>query len=97
MGERVFHILKVIGACIFFLTLQFVLIAPTFADDSISIVCYVDGEPVGNVAVFNIADAARSCDITYYDCRGRCVGCFHDFDYVENVCVDLTGNTFLRS
>ena len=97
MRERAFHILKVIAACIFFLAIQFVSIAPTFADDSIPVVCYVDGRPIGSVEVFNVVDAARLCNITYYDCRGRCVGCFHDFDYVENVCVDNGGNTFLRS
>jgi len=97
MQKRAFQILKVIAACISFLALQFVSIAPICADDSIPVVCYVNGRPVGNVSVFNVVEAARTCNITYYDCRGRCVGCFHDFDYVENVCVDDGGNTFLRS
>jgi hypothetical protein len=32
----------------------------------------------------------------YYDCRGRCVGCIYDYDYVHDVCVDASGRTFLR-
>lgn len=75
------------------------LMTPVFADESISVSCYKDAKSawsVGSVAVFNVAEAAQACNSLYYDCRGRCVGCYQDFDYVDNVCVDIRGNTFLK-
>ena len=36
------------------------------------------------------------CNSLYYDCKGKCIACFHDFDYVDYVCVDASGRTFLR-
>jgi len=73
--------------------------APAFADESISISCYKDAKSawsLGTVVVYDVAEAAQACSSAYYDCRGRCIGCYHDFDYVDNVCVDMQGNTFLK-
>ncbi len=73
--------------------------APVFADESISISCYKDAKsrwPVGRVTVFDVADAAQTCNSFYYDCRGRCIACYQDSDYIDNVCVDMRGNTFLK-
>ncbi|HXX82029.1 MAG TPA: hypothetical protein VEI46_10805, partial [Thermodesulfovibrionales bacterium] len=74
-------------------------ITPVFADDSISVSCYKDARSswsLGNVAVYDVAEAAQACNTMYYDCRGRCIGCYQDFDYVDSVCVDMRGNTFLK-
>ena len=73
--------------------------APAFADQTISISCYNEAKsslPLGNVAVFDVALAARACNSMYYDCKGRCIGCYQDSDYIDNVCVDMQGNTFLK-
>lgn len=73
--------------------------APVCADESISISCYKDaksGISLGSVVVFNVANAAQACNSTYYDCRGRCIGCYQDYDYIDNVCVDVRGSTFLK-
>jgi hypothetical protein len=73
--------------------------APAFADDSISVSCYKDAKSswsVGRVVVYDVAEAAQACNSMYYDCRGRCIGCYQDFDYVDNVCIDMRGNTFLK-
>jgi len=51
---------------------------------------------VGSVVVFDVATAALACNNLYYDCKGRCIACYQDFDYVSNVCVDNAGNTFLK-
>ncbi len=75
------------------------LMAPVFADESISISCYTDAKSswsVGSVAVFNVSEAAQACNSLYHDCRGKCIGCYQDFDYIDNVCVDIRGNTFLK-
>jgi len=75
------------------------LTAPTFADESISISCYKEPKSawsLGTVVVYNVAEAAQACNSLYYDCRGRCVGCYQDFDYLDNVCVDIRGNIFLK-
>ena len=73
--------------------------SPVLADDSISVSCYKDAKSswsVGRVVVFDVAEAAQACNSMYYDCRGKCIGCYQDFDYVDNVCVDMRGNTFLK-
>jgi len=73
--------------------------ALVFAAQSISIVCYKDAKsalPVGTVVVFDVADAPQVCMNMYYDCLSGCIGCYHDFDYVEDVCVDIQGNRFLK-
>ena len=81
------------------LLMAFCIAAAASADDGISITCYRDVKSsfsFGRVVVFDVAGAAAACNSMYYDCRGRCIGCYHDFDYVDNVCVDALGNTFLK-
>ena len=76
-----------------------VVAATVFADESISASCYKDaksGMSLGSVVVFDVANAAQACNSLYYDCRGRCIGCYQDYDYIDNVCVDIQGNTFLK-
>lgn len=73
--------------------------APAFGDDSTNVSCYKDAQSswsLGNIAVYDVAEAAQACNSMYYDCRGRCIGCYQDFDYVDSVCVDMRGNTFLK-
>lgn len=72
------------------------LILPISAEESISVYCYRDGRSVGNAVVFDVANAARACNNLYYDCKGKCIGCFNDYDYIDYVCVDVLGRTFLR-
>jgi hypothetical protein len=48
------------------------------------------------VVVFDFSTAAIACNNVYYECKGKCIGCYHDFDYVDYVCVDTSGRTFLR-
>ena len=74
-------------------------IANAFADQGISVSCYnleKSGIPIGNVVVYDTSLAARSCNSLYYDCKGRCVGCFTDQDYLDSVCVDVNGAMFLN-
>jgi hypothetical protein len=73
--------------------------AQAFADESISVTCYnlQNSEiPVGNAIVYDTAQAASACNSLYYDCRGKCVGCFTDQDYLDSVCVDMRGTMFLK-
>ena len=84
------------------LGLLFVVMGPitkSFADQGISVSCYnleKSEIPIGNVVVYDTSLAARSCNSLYYDCKGRCVGCFTDQDYLDSVCVDLSGTMFLN-
>ena len=74
-------------------------IAQAFADESISVSCYnlqASELPVGNAVVYDTSQAARACNSMYYNCKGNCVGCFTDQDYVEAVCVDVNGTLFLK-
>jgi hypothetical protein len=88
------HILIGIAIVIFVTLIQIVL--PVFADESITAYCYRDNRSLGSVVIFDISNAATACNNLYYDCKGKCIGCFHDFDYLDYVCVDRSGRTFLR-
>ena len=74
-------------------------IAQALADESISVTCYnlqASETPVGNAVVYDASQAAQACNSLYYDCKGRCVGCFTDQDYLDSVCVDVRGTMFLK-
>ncbi len=68
----------------------------TCAEENMPVTCYKDGSRIGTVTVFDWRTAAVTCTTVLHDCRGACIGCFHDFDYVDNVCVDMSGREFLR-
>jgi len=75
------------------------LVAQAFAEDSISVSCYnlqKSQLPLGTIVVYDTAQAAPACNSAYYDCKGRCVGCFADSDYFDAVCVDVRGTMFLK-
>lgn len=75
------------------------LFGQAFADESITVSCYdlqKAGYPIGNIVVYDTAQAAAACNMTYYDCRGRCVGCFSDSDYIDAVCINTAGTMFLK-
>jgi hypothetical protein len=88
------HVLIGMGVVLFLTLIP--IISLVSADDSITAYCYRDGRSLGNVVIFDTSTAARACNNVYYDCKGKCIGCFHDFDYVDYVCVDTSGRTFLR-
>ncbi len=85
-------------AAILFLTfiLTFGSASLISADENMPVTCYKGGSRIGTVTVFDWRDAAVTCNRTLYDCRGACIGCFHDFDYVNDVCIDISGREFLR-
>ncbi len=68
----------------------------TYAEEDMPVMCYKDGSKIGTTTVFDWRDAAAICNRIFYDCRGMCVGCFQDNDYISDVCVDTRGNQFLR-
>jgi hypothetical protein len=79
------------------ITVTFILMMlPVSAEESIPAYCYRDNRSIGNVSVYEDLNAAQMCNSLYYDCKGRCIACYHDFDYVDYVCVDISGRTFLR-
>jgi len=88
------HILVGIAFMIFLTIIQIIL--PLSAEESITAYCYRDGRSLGSAVIFDISSAATACNNVYYECKGKCIGCFHDFDYVDYVCVDTSGRTFLR-
>ncbi len=74
-------------------------IASAYAEDSISVSCYnLEKSPhiLGNVVVYDPYRAAMACNSVYYECKGRCVGCFSDSDYLDVVCADASGTIFLK-
>jgi hypothetical protein len=71
-------------------------IVPVSAEESITAYCYRDNRSLGNVSVYENSNPVAVCNSLYYDCKGKCIACYHDFDYVDYVCVDASGRTFLR-
>jgi hypothetical protein len=88
------HLLTGLGLVIFLTIVQVIL--PVSAEESTTVYCYRDGRSIGHAVVFDVANAANACNSLYYDCKGKCVGCFNDYDYIDYVCVDRSGRTFLR-
>jgi hypothetical protein len=88
------HMLTGLGLVIFLTIVQIVL--PVSAEESIAVYCYRDGSSIGSAVVFDVTNAANACNSLYYDCRGKCIGCFNDYDFIDYICVDRSGRTFLR-
>ena len=65
------------------------------ADENMPVTCYRDGSQIGTATVFDWKTAAAACNSLLYDCKGACIGCFQDSDYVNNVCIDTRGSVFL--
>jgi hypothetical protein len=88
---------KLVMAAILFFSMALAgLVGPAAADDSISVFCYMGVRSLGNVIVFDIKLAVEACNETYYECKGTCVACYPDPDYVDYVCIDARGNVFLK-
>ena len=96
MAKRHHPVSMLGGICVLSIAAILFLSAAVLSDEGISVTCYRNNEQIGSVVVFDPAAAATACNAQYHDCRGRCMGCFYDFDYYQNVCVDIYGNTFLR-
>jgi len=69
------------------------------ASDGTTISCYVanppDYEYVGEIEVFNLAEAASACNNFYATCQGACVGCYLNSESIE-ICIDKNGNQFQK-
>ncbi len=99
MKRHTLRRLRVIpGMTVLFLLALIGMAAPLSADEGISVECYAAGSQwnLGTVMVFDVVIGAQVCNSMYLDCRGRCIGCFHDNDYVRDTCVDINGNLFFR-
>jgi len=68
----------------------------TRADENMPVTCYKDKSRIGTVSVYDWRTAAVTCNRILYDCRGTCMGCFRDSDYISDVCIDAYGREFLR-
>jgi hypothetical protein len=105
MGKRIFQprkipyvmLLRGVAAAAIIAAAGFA--SQTFGDAGVSVTCYnlqKSEHPVGSVVAYDTSRAAAACNSVYYDCRGRCVGCFSDSDYLDVVCVDTRGTIFLK-
>jgi hypothetical protein len=70
------------------------------AETTISVTCYLgnsnDRQTLGDLTITSAETAGPACNATFYVCKGRCYGCFSDFDYSQDICVDISGKKFLR-
>ena len=94
-------IFRMAAAGVAFLTTVAIPVTPAFTDgESVSVSCY-KGNPdqkdlLGSIMVFAPELAGQSCNSFYYNCYGKCFGCFSDFDLTEDVCYDSSGRKFLK-
>jgi hypothetical protein len=76
-----------------------VAVKPACAEDSdtpqIQINCFKENRDAGNykgkISVSKLEYAGQSCNTTFYDCDGKCFGCYFDEDQSKPVCYDNTG------
>ena len=72
----------------------------TDPEKMISVTCYLgnpnDGKSVATIMIQGAAAAGPSCNSMFYDCKGRCFGCFSDSDLSQDICVDNNSRKFLR-
>ena len=72
----------------------------TDPEKMISVTCYLgnpnDGKSVATIMIQGAASTGSSCNSMFYDCKGRCFGCFSDSDLSQDICVDNNGRKFLR-
>ncbi len=70
------------------------------SDQALTVTCYLgnpnDKQSLGSITVYSPAEAGINCNSLNYACRGRCFGCYSDFDLSEDICVDASGRKFLR-
>ena len=90
---------RIIAFILFFVL---IFISAAYASDEgegITITCYVANpqgyEYIGELEVFDLSEAASTCNNTYEDCQGNCISCFLDEESLE-VCIDKRGNEFER-
>lgn len=72
---------------------------PVENGDDISVSCYLnsdEGSYLGSLMTFAPETSAEMCNRIYYACKGKCFGCFSDFDLSEDVCYDNQGRRFLK-
>ena len=55
-----------------------------------------DGISVATIMIQGAASAGPSCIAMFYDCKGRCFGCFSDSDLSQDICMDNNSRKFLR-
>ncbi len=67
---------------------------------ALTVTCYLGNpnnkESLGSITVYSPAEAGINCNSLNYSCRGRCYGCYSDFDLSEDICVDASGRKYLR-
>ena len=72
----------------------------SISDQTINVTCYLgnpnDGQTLGSITAPTPSEAGASCNSLNYSCRGRCFGCYSDFDLSEDICVDGSGRKYLR-
>ena len=71
-----------------------------FPDKMINVTCYLgnpnDRQTLGSITATTPAEAGANCNSLNYACRGRCFGCYSDFDLSEDICVDASGRKYLK-
>jgi hypothetical protein len=83
----------------FFVCFFVLFIATASASESIPVSCYIDdlsdNLEIGEIEIFDVANATNACNETFNDCDGECIGCYINADSIE-MCIDANGNQFKK-
>lgn len=70
------------------------------SESMVAVECYIgnplNGNRAGSLTANSASQAGSSCNALFFDCQGQCYGCFSDFDFSEEICVDNAGRKYLR-
>ena len=100
--QQTLRVIIVLGISIISLSFLFAFVTDSYAIEDrhkdISVTCYKNNSRIGTAIVFppKVSTSGQLCNSVYYDCQQDCIGCVHDFDYIENVCYDKSRRAFLR-
>ena len=90
--KRISHLM------LFFIAVLFTSVLASEGEGT-TVSCYTanhsDYEYVGELEVFNLAEATSTCNNAYYNCQGACIGCYINSESIE-VCIDKNGNQFVK-
>jgi len=95
--KRFFIVIALTGILHF--AAEIVFVAPAYSSEDINVNCYLKGDDdyvyIGNLDIFDVSRAAYSCNDTYMDCQGKCIGCYIGDDGQE-YCYDAAGRKFQK-
>lgn len=73
------------------------MVFSSWGPSEIRVYCYigdrVNDEYLGTVDIFDVRQAASTCNMVYYDCNWNCTACYDD-EASREICTDKSGQPY---